>query len=244
MEQISAQGTRVLLLEDDTQTRHRFMQALQATQDLQLLAAFDNVRQTLQWLKQHSMDVLLADLGLPDGSGLDVIRYCNQYHSSANIMVLSIHEDAELVGRAIQAGATGYLLKDVIITEIGQKIRELRDGGAPMSPSIARQVLKHFQSSPQTYEKKIHTSVSASECWCDNSLDALTRREKIILTRMSEGFRYQEIANLEEISVHTVHAHIKKIYTKLNVHSRSEAIFEAVHMGLLEFRSTQALITT
>lgn len=240
MNQPPGQEIRIALLEDDPNARQRFVQALQWDLGLLLKATFGRLGQALQWLKNEPVDVFLVDLSLPDGSGLDAIRYCRQVQPNADIMVVTIHDDAETIGNAIRAGATGYLLKSMDVSEIGQKIRELRNGGAPMSPSIARYVLRQFQDSPQ--EKSTKEGGQAGDAFrieeplemaCE---DPLTRREKTILVRMSEGFSYREIAQLETVSVHTVHAHIKKIYIKLNVHSRAEAVFEAMHTGLLTFR--------
>jgi DNA-binding NarL/FixJ family response regulator len=216
---------RVAVLEDDEVTRQRFCAAVRGALDMRLVADFGIGGQALAWLEQNEIDVLLADLGLPDVPGLAVIAYCARRHPQADIMVISIHEDEQHVVRSLEAGASGYLLKDSGDDEITGRIRELRKGGAPMSPVIARLVLKRFRSAPPGTPSRPVDEVSS---WV-----LPTPRELLVLTRIAQGFSYAEIAELEGISRHTVHAHVKNIYSKLSVHSRSEAVFEANRLGLI-----------
>ena len=212
---------RVVILEDDAETRARFRVAIERDLTMQLVAEFSLAGDALAWLEKNELDVLITDLGLPDLSGLAVITYCAHRHVRADILVISMYEDEAHVIRSLEAGASGYLLKDSLNDEIAGRIREMRDGGAPMSPVIARLVLKRFRPAPQPAEE------------VDISWVRPTAREVLMLTRIAQGFSYAEIARLENISPHTVHAHIRNIYSKLSVHSRTEAVFEASRLGLI-----------
>lgn len=216
---------QVALVEDDAATRQRFSAAISAAPDLALCAAFAAGGEALAWLERHVLDVLLVDLGLPDVPGLAVIEACARLHPRCDIMVISMFEDEEHVVRSLEAGASGYLLKDSFDDEIARHIRELRAGGAPMTPIIARHLIKKFRALPRG------AGPAAA-----SGLALLTPREQLILTRISQGFSYGEIAELEGVSRNTVHTHIKNIYSKLSVHSRTEAVYEASRLGLLDGR--------
>ena len=216
----------VALVDDDAALRERVQQALAGSGDIELVASFADARSALAFLETCSPDVMLVDLGLPDLPGLAVITYCAQRHPGTDIMVLTVFDDAPNVLQSIKAGASGYLLKDSLNDEIVQPIRQLRAGGAPMTPSIARQLLAHVRPPPVPDA----AAVVAPAFIGFN----LTPTEKTVLNLIARGFKYAEIAGLNEVSVHTVHSHIKNIYAKLSVNSRSEAVFEASRLGLLE----------
>lgn len=219
----NSERVRVVILEDDLDTRARFRLAVERDPAMQLVADFSLAGDALAWLEKNDLDVLITDLGLPDLPGLAVIAYCANRHVHADILVISMYEDEQHVVRSLEAGASGYLLKDSLDEEIAGRIREMRAGGAPMSPVIARLVLKRFRPAQV---------VRAAE-EVDSSWVRPTARELLVLTRIAQGFSYAEIAELEGISRHTVHAHIKNIYSKLAVHSRTEAVFEASRLGLI-----------
>jgi len=222
-----AASISVVIVEDDPSALQRFVQAVEAAPDMHVARTFVNGREALAWLEHHAADVLLADLGLPDLPGLAVIAYCAQRHVHCEIMVITMYEDEAHVIRSLEAGAGGYLLKDSVSDEIPARIRELRAGGAPMTPVIARQVLRRFRLSPAAGQAAPAPAL-------------LTQREQIVLNHVARGFSYAEIARLEGIAVSTVASHIRHIYEKLAVHSRSEAVFEAHQMGLIDpasFRS-------
>jgi DNA-binding NarL/FixJ family response regulator len=216
---------RVVVVEDDPATRQRLSAAVAQSPRLQVVATFGGGREALQWLEHHTPDVLLADLGLPDLPGLAVITYCAQRHPRCEIMVITMYEDEGHVMRSLEAGAGGYLLKDTTPEEVVVRIHELMDGGAPMTPTIARQVLGRFHSRPAT-------AVGVLE----GSAVALSPKELVVLTCIAQGFSYSEIAELEQISRHTVATHIRNAYAKLSVHSKNEAVFEATRLGLLDSR--------
>jgi DNA-binding NarL/FixJ family response regulator len=174
-------------------------------------------------IARASIDVALVDLGLPDGSGIDVIKTIRSRQPRCDVMVMSIFQDEEMVLRAIEAGATGYLLKDSAPPDIVASIRALRAGGAPISPLIARLLLDRFRSPDATRQAAGRTTGTL----------ALSEREVEILRIVAKGLSLAEIAKLLGISVNTVKTHVKRIYHKLAVNSRTEAIFEAQGMGLL-----------
>lgn len=217
----SAAPIAVVIVEDDPASLQRFVQAVRSAPDMQVAQTFTNGRDALAWLEHHAPDVLLTDLGLPDLPGLAVITYCAQRHVRCEIMVITMYEDEAHVLRSLEAGAGGYLLKDSSSDEIPARIRELRAGGAPMTPVIARQVLRRFRLTPLAGQPAPLPAM-------------LTPRETAVLNHVARGFSHAEIAGLEGVAVSTIATHIRHIYEKLAVHSRSEAVFEAQQMGLID----------
>lgn len=215
----------VLLVEDDSPTRERLAGIIGFHPRLELVQSCGSLMQGMEQLPIQTPDVLLTDLGLPDGHGIDLIRAARHSDERIEIMVISVFGDERNVINAIEAGATGYLLKDGDPSYIGESIMELLAGGSPISPSIARHLLKRFSTAPKADPIK------------DDSTPALTKREIDVLKAVSKGFTYIEIADVLTMSPHTVTSHIKNIYRKLEVRSRSEAVFEAVQLGLINMRS-------
>lgn len=216
---------RVLIVEDDSAFRLRYAQMLSDDADFEVIASVGTGGEGIAMLDLRKPDVLLVDLGLPDVSGIDVIRHANQTLPKCECMVVTVFGDEEHVLASIEAGATGYLLKDASPENFLAGIRELISGGSPISPIIARRLLKRFQA---------ETGAVAAENAGSKADDiALSQREKEILHLASKGFNYPEMGKLMGISPHTVTSHVKKIYRKLAVHSRGEAVFEANRMGLI-----------
>jgi DNA-binding NarL/FixJ family response regulator len=215
---------RVLIVEDDAEFRLRFETIVSEANDLILAGSVGFVADALTAIEGCTFDVLLVDLGLPDGTGVDVIRAAHRRCPAARIMVVSVFGDEENVVQSIVAGASGYILKDSLSSEFVLTIRELLAGGSPISPMVARLVLNQARSS---FADHISSNQEASEA-------VFTEREIEILTRVAKGFSFNEIANLLDISVNTVKTHVNHIYSKLSVHSRSEAIYEAGKIGLLK----------
>jgi DNA-binding NarL/FixJ family response regulator len=214
----------VLIVEDDAVTRKSLSLAIEAEPALSLLGVVDTVSAAREWLESGTPDVLMTDLGLPDGNGIELIRECTIRHPDADIMVVTISSDEENVLACIEAGASGYVLKDAGKTDIAQAVLDLRSGGAPMSPAIARMVLSKVRD-----DKKFASSAAAEA----RSRTSLTKREAAILDLIARGDSYSEVAKALSVSVGTVQTHIKNIYGKLAVHSRGEAVFEAHRRGLL-----------
>jgi DNA-binding NarL/FixJ family response regulator len=213
----------VVVIEDDHRTRARLCEAIEAQDGMTLAASFDQVRPAIAWLQKNSPHVLLTDLGLPDGSGIDVIKACVALHPACDVMVITMFGDEKNVLSSIEAGAAGYVLKDADRLDVVRAIQDLRAGGSPMSPLIARKLLKRVQQ---------QDVVAASP---KKSLKpVLTKREADTLDLIARGYTYDEVARLLGLSVSTVQTHIKGIYGKLAVTSRGEAVFEAHKLGLLQ----------
>jgi DNA-binding NarL/FixJ family response regulator len=215
--------TRIALVEDDPGTARRFADAIATCPDLNLLHRMDSVRSALAWLRGNSPDVLLVDLGLPDGSGLEVIRYAKANCRGCDIMVVSIFGDDMKVLDSIEAGASGYLLKDGSETELSRHIQELRAGGSPMTPVIARKILRRLHLPASTPSKPAATQV----------VESLTQREAEVLKLIARGYSYAEIGERIGVARNTVKTHIASIYGKLAVGSRGEAVYEANRRGVL-----------
>jgi len=221
---------QVAVVEDVKDTRENLVRVISADKHFQVSATASTLTEGLALLSERPADVLLVDLGLPDGSGIDLIRNAAERYEDMDIMVITVFGDERNVVRAIEAGASGYLLKDGETETIAESIMQLVEGGSPISPGIARYLLKRFQSpslSPSS------PSLSAIDTVCENPDFSLTKREQEVLNLIAKGFRYDEIAELLSLSTHTITSHIKNLYKKLAVHSRGEAVFEATRLGLL-----------
>lgn len=217
---------RVLIVEDDPAFRARYAAMLANDASFDVVASVGTGGEGLAMLELRKPDVLLVDLGLPDMSGIEVIRHASQTSPKCECMVVTVFGDEEHVLASIEAGAAGYLLKDASEESFLSGIRELMNGGSPISPIIARRLLKRFQAVPPA-------SVTVAAADDESSSVALSDREREILLLASKGFNYPEMGKLMSISPHTVTSHVKKIYRKLAVHSRGEAVFEANRMGLI-----------
>jgi DNA-binding NarL/FixJ family response regulator len=212
----------VLLVEDDPATRERLAASVRQVEGLELLAALGDCASALQWLASSPAPrVLLVDLELPDGSGIDIIRAARAQAPSADAMVISVFGDEAHVVAAIEAGATGYLLKDALPDEIGESIMKLVAGESPISSAIARHLLRRFQPAPAT---------AAGTAAAPH----LTPREHDVLRLIAKGLSYARMAETLGMSANTITSHIKQIYRKLEVRSRGEAVFEALHLGLVD----------
>lgn len=208
----------VLIIEDDPRFRAAFTSAvvLGAT-DLCLAGVADDLPEGIRLLEQIAPDVLLVDIGLPSGSGIELIRRANKRLPKCDVMVVTVFGDEHHVLQCIEAGATGYLLKGSKSIDIVDQIRALLDGGSPISPVIARQLLGRFLPRP--------CAVSDAQC--------LSVQEHAVLEMSSKGYCYEEIAGLLGLSRHTIGTYVKRIYQKLHVHNKSQAIYEARKQGLL-----------
>jgi DNA-binding NarL/FixJ family response regulator len=215
---------QVLIIEDDSHMRDFFAGCVERCDALALAGLVASVAEALAWLDRPGarVDVLLVDLGLPDGSGLDVIGHASRTHPECEALVVSMFGDEDNVLASIEAGALGYIHKDATPEDIALTILEMKAGASPISPMVARRVLSKYRLLQAPRE-----ALSMGE------VVDLSRREKEVLELIARGFSYNEIASLQGVTVHTVRTHIKGLYTKLAVHSRGEAVFEATRMGLL-----------
>lgn len=225
---------RVLIVEDDPQMRDFFSVSVSRSVELQLAASVGSVAEAKAWLddKANAVDVLLTDLGLPDGSGLEVIRYSIQRHPNCEPLVISMFGDEDNVLASIEAGALGYIHKDSAPDDIAQTILEMKAGASPISPMIARKVLSKYARS-KSVELATVVEPVAPVVKSEAAQTLLSPREQEVLALIARGFSYAEIAGLQGVSVHTVQTRIKNLYVKLSVHSKNEAVFEATRLGLL-----------
>jgi len=220
------QRIRVMLVEDDTPTRKRLSQALEQHEQLDLVGSAGNCKQARVLFEAHPLpDVLLTDIGLPDGSGFDLIKALRSRSERIEIMVITVFADEKNVMTALEAGATGYLLKDASQDNIGDSVVQLVAGHSPLSPAIARHVLKRFSAPAQPVPVKKTPALDVPN---------ITKREKQVLECVAKGFSYKETAEILGNSIHTVTSHAKKIYRKLSVKSRSEAVYEAIQLGIIQ----------
>ena len=218
MEKVPAETIRVAIIEDDLDALDRIRAALAADGGLAVVAIAHNVADGKVCIDAGGFDVLLCDLGLPDGSGISLIRYAAQKHKNIDIVVITIFAEQSKVLDSIRSGARGFLLKDERFSECAEGIREVRRGGSPISPAIARQLLKEFQ--PKETDA--------------NAAALLSKREAEVLNLLARGFSFLEIGELLSISRSTVATYVKNIYQKLEVNSRSEAVFEASSLGIID----------
>jgi DNA-binding NarL/FixJ family response regulator len=227
---------RVLIVEDDPEMRSFFESCVARSPALALAACVGTVAHARDFLARPgpAVDVLLTDLGLPDGSGLELIHLVRQTHPACETLVISMFGDEDNVLSSIEAGALGYIHKDAAPDDIAQTILDMKAGGSPISPMIARRVLARFQ---QRHSESIPVAATDAGPFANGATLAekspLSTREQDVLELIARGFSYGEIARLQSVSVHTVQTHIKHLYSKLAVHSRSEAVYEATRMGWL-----------
>jgi DNA-binding NarL/FixJ family response regulator len=217
-----------MVVEDDPAFLARFCRIVAQSEQLSLLAAVGDLTSARRALERQAPDILLTDLGLPDGSGIELIRETAARHPATDIMVITVFGDEQHVIASIEAGATGYMLKDSLPQEFLSLIDQLRAGGSPISPIIARQLLRRMRPASTVMPSATSYVIREPQPDC-----ALSRRESEVLGLIAKGFNFAEIARLMDISTHTITAHVKKIYQKLAVHSRGEAVYEATRMGLL-----------
>jgi DNA-binding NarL/FixJ family response regulator len=228
----------VMIVEDDDKTAQRFAGVVDNHPTLSLLGCANTVAQIIELLDSGAPDVLLCDLGLPDGSGIEVIQHIRQKGYKTDILVISLFDDEHHVIRAIEAGANGYLLKDAYDADIGQSIVEVTRGCSPISPSIAKYLLKRFQPSTlNTFQEAENDAMPAPQQTPEPpELPYLTEKETEVLEYLAKGYTYNEISQVLGTSSHTVSSHTKHIYRKLEVRSIAEAVFEATQLGMLNIK--------
>lgn len=212
-------SVRVMIVEDEPELRRNFEAAVVADATLQLLAAVGTLAAARAQLRMQVPDVLLVDLGLPDGSGIELIREVARQHPQTDCLVVTMFGDDSHVLASIEAGASGYLLKDASAARIVAGIHEARAGGAPLTPSIARRILSRLRPTGAAGEPP--------------PASPLTAREIDVLQLVAKGLSFEEVGATLHLSTHTIVSHVKNIYRKLAVHSRGEAVFEARQLGLI-----------
>jgi len=220
----------VILVEDEPSTQDHLARVIESSPSLKLLGVASTVQDAYSLLFMTNPDVALIDLGLPDSSGIGVIEWLSKYKPETESLVITAFGDEDHVVRSLEAGASGYLLKDYSNEELVEHILEVANGGSPISPLIARQLLFKMQSDRPFDASTLHRSEQDGS----QKTSRITDRELKVIQQVARGFNAQEIAQQMGISSHTVATHVKRIYKKLHVHSRSEAVYEATMLGLLD----------
>lgn len=216
----------VLIVEDEYVIQRRLkiiLTNLGYNQDVLLFA--NTVKEAYSIVQQQPIALALVDLGLPDGSGISIIEKIREQDAQALILVVSAWSTQDSLFRAIQAGATGYVLKERDDVEVALAIRSILRGGAPIDPFVAREILK--QISIPTISGTVEQNRPAAD------QETLTQREQEILSLVAQGLSNREIAEQLCVSRYTVESHIKHIYRKLSVSKRTKAVSTARHLGIL-----------
>jgi DNA-binding NarL/FixJ family response regulator len=208
---------RVALVEDQERTRQGLAALVGGTPGFAVVGSFGSMEEALPALEREPPDVLLADVGLPGMSGIEGVRLLSERDPEIAILMLTVYGDGERVFEAICAGACGYLLKDTPPNRLLEAIRELHEGGAPMSPEVARKVVATFRevAPPPAVDHR------------------LSERELDVLRLLTEGHSYKTAAVALGLSIDTIRFHVRNVYAKLHVHSKSEAVRAALQRRIV-----------
>jgi DNA-binding NarL/FixJ family response regulator len=208
----------IIIYEDNANLRESLSSLLALAGDYNVMASYADCSQVMEQVQEGKPDVILMDIDMPGINGIDAVKKIREFNREVQIIMLTVFDDNTHVFEAMYAGANGYLLKKYVSDKLIHAIREVLDGGAPMSPSIARMVINNMQQPVQ----------SATE----NDYQ-LTNREKEALQLLSKGNSFKMIAAELGISIDTVRTHIKRIYDKLHVRSQIEAVSKAINEKLV-----------
>lgn len=206
---------KIAIVEDSQTTREGLETIVNLSPEYRCVCACDTAEVALRVLPKHQPDVVLMDIQLPSMSGIECVAQLKKLLPAAQVIMVTVYEDPDRIFRALRAGASGYLLKRATPEQVLGAIRDVQQGGAPMSGEIARKVIAHFQKQEATSAE----------------VEKLSAREREVLELVSQGFANKEIADKLGVAVETVRWHLKHIYTKLHVRSRTEAA--------LKFRSPE-----
>jgi DNA-binding NarL/FixJ family response regulator len=203
----------IALVEDDDEIRANLAYRIDDSPSFRLVGAYRDGETAIAELPKRKTDVVLMDINLPGMDGVECVRIMKPKMADTQFVMLTVYEDSNRLFKSLVAGASGYLLKRTTPSKLMAAIREAHRGGSPMTPQIARLVVQHFRPAPAP----------------SSEIDALTARERDVLDQLSKGFRYKEIVGNLAISEGTLHSHIRNIYDKLHVHSRTEAVVKYLH---------------
>jgi two-component system NarL family response regulator len=206
---------RIIVVEDDLMLQNNICLLLSGEPGVKVVGSYTNAADALNELKSVCPTIMLTDIGLPGMSGIELIIKAKEINPDLEIMAYTVFDDRDNLFSALKAGASGYILKGCKPRELIEAIYNLHEGGAPMSPQIARKVIREFHVA--SIEEQF----------------LLTHREKDILSFIEKGMSYKELASHLSISVHTVHTHITKIYEKLRATGRKDALIKARRKGIL-----------
>ena len=201
-------NVKVSLVEDDGDIRESLSLLIRGTSGFEFLNSYSSAEDALAGLEGALPDVVLMDIHLPKASGIECVRSIKQRWPGVLVVMLTVFDDSEELFESLRAGASGYLLKRTSPSKILEAILEVWKGGAPMSPTIARMVVERFSPEVPAPKQK----------------ERFSEREEQILNLLSQGYRYKEIAHELGIAVETVHSHLRRIYDRLQVRSKTEAV--------------------
>lgn len=208
---------QILIFEDNSPLRESLSYMLNISGKYSVCGAFPDCKDCVKLVKELNPDIVLMDIDMPGMTGIEAVKSIRTFNKSVQILMLTIFDDNTHIFEAIYAGANGYLLKKFVSSKLTDFMDECLEGGAPMSPSVARQVIGKLQKK----EDSATTNYG------------LTKREREILRSLSQGNSYKMMAIEFEISIDTVRTHIKRIYEKLHVHSQTEAVAKAINEKLV-----------
>jgi len=204
----------ILIIEDIPAVMQWLVHSVQLAYSDANTSQATTLKQALSLIKDTDYDLALVDIGLPDGSGLDVVDYLTTHEKATLIVITTIFDDDQHVFSALRKGAKGYILKDKDKTQLAQMLVNIENGQQPISPAIANKLLNFFTPKPPKYK--------------------LTKREKDVLTLIAKGIKVPNVADLLGIKSSTCYGYVKEIYLKLDINSRSEATLAASKMGLID----------
>jgi two-component system NarL family response regulator len=205
----------IIIVEDDPSQLHTIRMLLDGAPGMSVTGSYCDAEDALAALAASCPDIMLTDIGLKRMSGIELISRAKAMCPPLEIIAYTVFDDRDNIFAALKAGAGGYILKGCKPRDLIEALQELHEGGAPMSPQIARKVIREFQ------DKSIESEY------------ILTSREKEILSSIEKGFSYKELASNLNISVHTIHTHITKIYEKLQATGRKDALIKARRSGII-----------
>jgi DNA-binding NarL/FixJ family response regulator len=203
-------NTRIALVEDDNGLRASMVSLLKRTSWIRVVADYADAKSALADVARRKPDVVLMDVNMPEMDGIECVRQLKVLLPAAHILMLTVHDDNDSLFNSILAGADGYLLKDTVPSRLLAAIREVCSGGSPMTPQIARRIVQRFRKSGPV----------------PTNMENLTPREMEVLKQLALGNQYKEISDNLDISVDGIRFHIRGIYNKLHVHSRTEAVLK------------------
>ena len=212
------QTIRVAIIEDQRELREGLAVLIEEAEGYRCTGAFRSAEEAIDGIARELPDVVLVDIGLPGISGIEGIRLMKARHSQLLFLVLSVYDDDQRIFEAMCAGACGYLLKKTPFEKVLESLREVMGGGAPMSPEVARKVISLFWKMRPPESAPYH----------------LSPQETRILKLLGEGHHYKTAAAELNITVNTLSFHMRRIYEKLQVHSKSEAVARALRAGLIQ----------
>jgi DNA-binding NarL/FixJ family response regulator len=201
---------RVAIVEDNEKIREGLAVLIDGSEGFKCSATYENAEEALRYLPAYNPDVVLMDIQLPKMSGIECVEKLKEWRADLQIMMLTVYEDDESVFKSILAGATGYILKRTPPADLLEAIRDLHEGGSPMSDQIARKVVQAFQQMGKSSKET----------------ENLSDREMEILSYLAKGYHDKEIADKFFLSIKTVRTHLRNIYKKLHVRSRTEAVLK------------------